>query len=215
MTLKKHDFVELEFTGKVSATDQVFDSTKERGPVSVCIGAGMIFKKIDTALEGKDIGDEFELELKPEDAFGLRKSDLVQLTSINNFRKQNLNPMPGMQVNIDGMVATIRSVSGGRVAIDFNHPLAGKALKFKIKILKKIDSMTEKISALLADWKGDVKETEKGYEIFLNIKLPEKIAELKVKQIKELIPEIKDKEIKFEIKEARPAKTEHKRQKTN
>lgn len=204
MALKKGDFVELDFTGKISSNDQVFDSTKDRGSVPVCIGAGMIFKKIDSALEGKNIGDEFDLELKPEEAFGARRSDLVQLTSINNFRKQNLNPMPGMQVNIDGTVATIRSVSGGRVTIDFNHPLAGKNLKFKIKIGKQITNATEKIKALLADWKGSVKEIEKGYEISLNIKLPEKIAELKVKQIKELIPEIKDKEVKFTELKVKP-----------
>jgi FKBP-type peptidyl-prolyl cis-trans isomerase 2 len=199
MAMKTGDFVELDVVGKVVATDQIFDSTVEKKqPVIVCVGKKMIFPKIDSFLEAKNIGDEFDIELRPEESFGVRQKELVQLTNINTFRRNNLNPAPGMQVNIDGALATIRSVTGGRVTMDFNHPLAGKAVKFHIKIRKLVTDVKEKVKALCVDWRPSVKETEKGLEVSLDgIKLPEKIAELKIKQIKDLIPEIKDKEIKF------------------
>lgn len=212
MVLKKGDFVELDFVGKVAATGQVFDSTLEKKePIVVPIGAGMILKALDSALIDKEVGQEFELELKPEDAFGQRNPSLVQLTSINTFRQHNVNPVPGLQVNLDGVLATIRSVTGGRVIIDFNHPLAGKALKFWVKINKLVTGVEDKIKAL-CEWKPSIKVKEKEIEISVENKLPEKVAELKAQQLKALIPEIKDKEIKFaahkeeKIKEEKKAK---------
>jgi len=51
--------------------------------------------------------------------------------------------------NFDGRMAKIRSISGGRVTIDFNNPLAGKVVVYKIKILRKVDDLNEKAKALI------------------------------------------------------------------
>jgi len=198
MTFKKGDFVELDFVGKVVATGLVFDSTVERKePVVTCIGSGMLLKVVDESLENKKIGDEYEIELKPEDAFGQRNPKMMQLIPLQTFKQKGVYPTPGLQVNIDGILATIRSVSGGRVTIDFNHPLAGKALKFNIKILKQITDVKEKLSALLKEWEPEINVKEKEIEIFISKELPEKAGEIKSVQLKKWIPEIKDKEIKF------------------
>jgi FKBP-type peptidyl-prolyl cis-trans isomerase SlyD len=206
--LKKGDFVEVDFIGKVVATGQVFDSTiddKERGPVVDCIGSGMLLPAVEASLEGKSVGQEYEIELKPEDAFGLRNPKMMQLIPLNTFKEKGVYPTPGLQINIDGMLATIRSVSGGRVTIDFNHPLAGKALKFWIKIKKEITDVKEKISTLLnKEWKPEIEVREKEIDIKISKKLPEKAGEIKAVQLKKLIPEIKDKEIKFISKDEKP-----------
>ena len=202
MALKKGDFVELDFIGKVSATDMVFDSTIEaKKPAIICIGAGMILKSLDEKIEGKSIGDEFEVELKPDAAFGARNPQLMQLTSINAFRKQNVNPVPGLQLNIDGVLATVRSVSGGRVTLDFNHPLAGKAVKFWIKLKKQITDLSEELKVLCDGLNPEVKLKEKEIEISVDRKIPEKAAEIKVLQLKKLIPEINNHNIKFTTRE--------------
>jgi FKBP-type peptidyl-prolyl cis-trans isomerase SlyD len=208
--LKKGDFVEVDFTGKVVATGQVFDSTvddKERGPVVTCIGSGMLLPAVDASLEGKSVGQEYEIELKPEDAFGQRNPKMMQLIPLMTFKEKGVYPTPGLQVNIDGVLATIRSVSSGRVTIDFNHPLAGKALKFWIKIRKEITDVKEKLSALLKDWKPEIDVKEKEIDIKISKKLPEKAGEIKANQLKKLIPEIKDKEIKF-LEKKEPEKKE-------
>ncbi|HKZ49389.1 MAG TPA: peptidylprolyl isomerase [Candidatus Nanoarchaeia archaeon] len=198
MAFKKGDFVEIDFVGKVSSNEQVFDSTIEKkAPAVVCLESGMLFPLVDKTIEGKNVGDEFELELKADDAFGQRNPKLVQLTNINVFRNQGLNPVPGLQVNIDGMIATIRSVSGGRVTIDFNHPLAGKNLKVWVKIRKLVTDAKEKLIALLKDWNPSIEIKEKTIEIKMDRELQGPVADIKIKQLKDLIPEIKDKEIKF------------------
>ncbi len=217
--LKKGDFVEVDFTGRVIATNQVFDSTvddKERGPVVTCIGSGMLLPAVDKSMEGKSVGQEYEIELKPEDAFGLRNPKMMQLIPLQTFKEKGVYPTPGLQVNIDGVLATIRSVSSGRVTIDFNHPLAGKALKFWIKIRKEVTDVKEKISAMLKDWEPEISVGEKEIDIKISKKLPEKAGEIKAVQLKKLIPEIKDKEIKFISKEkkTKEEKAEEKTEKT-
>ena len=209
--LKKGDFVEVDFTGRVISTNQVFDSTvddKERGPVVTCIGSGMLLPAVDASLEGKNVGQEYEIELKPEDAFGQRNPSMMQLVPLKTFKEKGVYPTPGLQVNIDGVLATIRSVSSGRVTIDFNHPLAGKALKFWIKIRKEIIDVKEKISAMLKDWEPEIDVKEKEIDIKISRKLPEKAGEIKSVQLKKWIPEIKDKEIKFISKEVKEKKEE-------
>jgi len=53
-----------------------------------------------------------------------------------------------MMVQLDNFIAKILSVSGGRVSIDFNNPLAGKEIKYDFKILRKIEDDREKINSI-------------------------------------------------------------------
>jgi FKBP-type peptidyl-prolyl cis-trans isomerase 2 len=157
MVLKKKDFVEIEFTGKTKEGD-VFDSnvkevlkkTNIEGypkPFIFCLGEGMFIRGIDEFLIGKEIG-EYDVSLKPEDAFGKRNPKLIQMIQKKEFIKHNLNPIPGAVFNFDGKLAKVLTVSGGRVMIDFNNPLAGKEVDYKIKVLRKVENLNEKIEAL-------------------------------------------------------------------
>jgi FKBP-type peptidyl-prolyl cis-trans isomerase 2 len=159
MPIKKRDFVEIEYTGKLKEEDIVFDTTDEEvakknnlhnhgasfGPVIICVGEEQILKGIDKTLEGKDTGKEYETDIVPEDAFGNKNAKLIQLIPTSKFKKQNVQPLPGMQVNIDGMVGTIKTVSGGRTLVDFNHPLAGKVLSYKIKVNRLVTDDKERL----------------------------------------------------------------------
>jgi FKBP-type peptidyl-prolyl cis-trans isomerase 2 len=157
MALKKKDFVEIEFTGKTKEGD-VFDSnvkevlkkTNIKGypkPFIFCLGEGMFIRGIDEFLIGKEVG-EYDVSLKPEDAFGKRNPKLIQMIQKKEFIKHNLNPIPGAVFNFDGKLAKVLTVSGGRVMIDFNNPLAGKEVDYKIKVLRKVENLNEKIEAL-------------------------------------------------------------------
>jgi FKBP-type peptidyl-prolyl cis-trans isomerase SlyD len=158
MPLQKKDFVELEFTAKIKETDQIFDTNiKEKAeeigienvkPLTVCIGEGMVLKGLDNALEGKELNKEYEIELSPQNAFGLRNPSLVKIVPINVFLEKNINPYPGLVLDMDGIIARISSVSGGRVLVDFNNPLSGKTVIYSFKITKKIDDSKEKIRIL-------------------------------------------------------------------
>ena len=69
--------------------------------------------------------------------------------------------MPGLVVELNGRQARIQSVSGGRVRIDFNHPLAGKDLDYELKIEREILQPKEQIEALYKKYFSMVPEAEK------------------------------------------------------
>jgi len=156
-TVKKNDFIEIDFTA--TANDQVFDTTnkekaKEMGleadvkPIIASVGNEMLLKGLDKELEGKEINKTYEIDLTPEQAFGKRDPKLIRIIPIKIFHQQNMNPVAGMSVQLDQHIAKILSVSGGRVTVDFNNPVAGKEVHYEFKILKKIIDNKEKINAM-------------------------------------------------------------------
>jgi len=157
MTIKKNDFVEVEFSGK--ANGELFDTTdkkeaEEMGleadvkPVIVSVGNGMMLEGFDDALVGKEVGKDYSIHLEVNKAFGKRNPSLIKMIPMRIFREKNTNPMPGMTFQMDNQVAKVISVSSGRVMVDFNNPLAGKELDYDFKILKIVDSGEDKVNSL-------------------------------------------------------------------
>ena len=108
MAFKKHDFVELEFTGRLKS-GEIFDSNikedleklhlnhehpVETKPFVLCLGEQMFLKSIEDFLIGKEIG-EYEIQLSPEKAFGKRNPKLMTMVPMKVFREQKINPIPG------------------------------------------------------------------------------------------------------------------------
>src|SRR3989344_3461307 len=81
---------------------------------------------------------------------GKKYPKLLQLISMSQFRKQKINPYPGLPVNIDNLMGVVRTISPGRVIVDFNHPLAGKHILYKIKILMKVEDLKEKADSIIS-----------------------------------------------------------------
>jgi len=230
--MKKGDFVELVYTGRIKDLNLVFDTTNEKeakesnihdarasyGPVIICIGQGHVIKGLDEQLEGKELGKEYHIELSPEQGFGKKNAKLIQLVATSKFIKQKINPMPGLQVNIDGLMGMIRTVSGGRTLVDFNHPLAGKELAYDFKINKIVKDDEEKLKALLKlqlnlkDIKVEIKEGNATIDLNIKQELPKPVEEKLTKHIKEIIPSIKNIEFKaIETKTKLPEKPKEKR----
>ncbi|MFP4117328.1 MAG: peptidylprolyl isomerase [Candidatus Woesearchaeota archaeon] len=161
--VKEGDFVKLEYTGSVKTDGYIFDTTskdvaKENdifnaqatyGPVTVCLGKAMVIKGLEDALIGKELGFEGKVEVPPDDAFGKKDPKLMKLIPTSKFKKHNVNPQPGLQVDVDGSMGFIRTVTGGRTIVDFNHPLSGKELEYDVKILNKVTDIREQISSVL------------------------------------------------------------------
>ena len=115
--------------------------------------------------------------------------------SLNLFKEKKINPYPGMQLNLDGQVATVRSVTGGRVIVDFNPMLAGKEIHYWIKPLKIIKDTVEKAKAVFKNV-GFAAENVTFKEGTLTLKLANKeklgrFLELLEKEVKKHIPEVK------------------------
>ncbi|MFH1626587.1 MAG: FKBP-type peptidyl-prolyl cis-trans isomerase [bacterium] len=197
MKLKEKDFIEIEFTGKIKDTEEIFDSNIEKDikkmnsnikakPFVFPLGQGMFLKGIDDFFTNNemDFGKEYQIELDPEQAFGPRNSVLVQMIPMKIFNEQKLNPFPGAVFNFDGRIAKVLTVSGGRVMVDFNNPVAGKKVIYNVKVLRKLEDINEKIKALNEFlFKKDFKFEIKDKKIILNVE----------KQIIPLIELLKDK----------------------
>lgn len=216
MPIKKHDFIEVEYTGKLK-DGTVFDTTSEKiakenniynkkatyGPVIVCLGEKQILPGLDEFLEGKEIGQEYQLELPPEKAFGKKDAQRIRLIPARAFKKTDIEPQPGLQITVDDEAGTILRASGGRILVDFNHPLAGKEVLYQVKVNKKINEPKEKIRSYLElalnlkDFGVDIKE--KTATITLPFEMPPELQE-KIKEKLTEITEIKD--IKFVKKES-------------
>jgi|TARA_B100002003_G_scaffold179451_1_gene167426 FKBP-type peptidyl-prolyl cis-trans isomerase 2 len=156
--IKKNDFIEIEFTGL--ANGEIFDTTNKKDaekmgiepknikPLTISVGNQMILQGLDEDLEGKETGKEYSIHILPEKAFGKRDPSMIKTYGLSHFTKQNINPYPGMALQLDNTIAKVLSVSGGRVTMDFNNPIAGKEVDYKYKINKIITENKEKINAL-------------------------------------------------------------------
>ncbi|MBW3004182.1 peptidylprolyl isomerase [Candidatus Woesearchaeota archaeon] len=221
-TIKKKDFVEVEYIGRLKDNNALFDTTDkdlatkenvfnprmEYGPVIICIGEGHILKAIDEFLEGKELDKEYALALEPEQAFGKKNAKLLKIIPASIFKKQKINPVPGLQVNIDGVYGIIKTVTGGRTIVDFNHPLAGRGVIYTLKALRIITDTKEKAQSLLKMLLNlsniDLELENNTLRINVNKEAPVEIQSRLNEKITALIPEIKKVEYVLKSLEKKP-----------
>ncbi|KZX11034.1 peptidylprolyl isomerase [Methanobrevibacter curvatus] len=163
MAIENGDFVKIEFTGKVVETGDVFDTTSEEiakeadifddkksyTPLPIILGGGHLLEGLDKAIIGLNEGDSKVVTLAPEEAYGDRDQKLVQLMPAKEFKKQGMTPYPGLQFQAEGHTGKILTVSGGRVKVDFNNPLAGKTVEYSVVVNKVLDNDEDKIKSLI------------------------------------------------------------------
>ena len=105
---------------------------------------------MDSALLNKELGKEYVVTLPPEKAFGKRDIKRIKIIPMNTFREHEIQPQPGLQVDIDGERGMITGISGGRIMVNFNHPLAGKEVTYAFTIHIKITDQREKVASFLS-----------------------------------------------------------------
>lgn len=163
MPLKKGDFVLIEYVAKIKETGELLDTTiadvakqhkkyredKVYEPFLVIIGERRIVEGLEEELSKMNVGVEKTITVPPEKAYGKRDPSKVRLLPLRDFARRGIVPKVGEIVEINGVPATIRNITGGRVIVDFNHPLAGKTIIYKVKVLRKIEDPLEKAKYLL------------------------------------------------------------------
>lgn len=96
-----------------------------------------IFPKVESALTGKQAGDEVEVMLEPEDAFGEYDSELVRVEDADLFPPNVTQGMQFEGASEDGhhhLVYTVTDVADGKVVVDGNHPLAGQTMRVQCRV---------------------------------------------------------------------------------
>ena len=141
MTIKNGDKVKLDYEGKLE-DGTVFDSSTHGDhshPLEFEVGSGQVIKGFDDAVKGMKKGEEKEFEIEPEDAYGPVKKELKKEVPRDMLPKDQ-EPKPGMGLMMQApsgqqIPARVAEVHDDKVVLDLNHPLAGKKLIFKIKIV--------------------------------------------------------------------------------
>ncbi len=139
MPIKKGDKVKVEYEGTLE-DGTVFDSSEKHGqPLEFEMGSGQIIPGFEKAIAGMKKGQEKNITLKPSDAYGDPKPELIKTipkTAIPTDKELK----PGMLIGVGlpngaQLPAKITKVTKDLITIDLNHPLAGKVLNFKVKVV--------------------------------------------------------------------------------
>jgi len=163
MALTKGDFVIIDYTAKVKETGEVFDTTAEETakkehlfkegeiyePKLVVIGEGWVLKTLDESLATMEVSKPASVEIPPDKAFGTRDSEKVRRVPLRHLVDKGITPGLGMRVEYNGKMATVRALGAGRVLLDFNPPLAGKTLVYEVTVKKRLETVQEKVAALI------------------------------------------------------------------
>ena len=138
MLIAENAVVSIDYTLR-NDEGEVLDSSEGAHPLAYLHGAANIIPGLEQALDGKAAGDQVEVSLEPEDAYGEYSLELVANLQRSMF--QGVDELEvGMQFHAsapDGgmQVVTIRDVDGDQVTVDGNHPLAGQRLHFQVKVV--------------------------------------------------------------------------------
>lgn len=212
--MENGQFVKIDYVGRVKETNEIFDLTNENaakenklhdpkmryGPVTVIIGERMILPGLEEEIKKMEMGEKKTIELSPDKAFGERDSRLLKTFGESQFKRQEMNPVPGLMVELNGIRGRVMSVSAGRVSVDFNHPLSGKTLIYEIDIKEIVSQDVEKAESLVQIYSNIDAEAEIDANT-LTIKLPELSdirAEAKKKITESVFKWLKADAVKFE-----------------
>jgi len=126
----------------------VLDTSEGRGPLAYLHGASNIIPGLERELEGMEAGEEFEVTVPAEDAYGERNPELVQTIERSQF-PEGSDPQVGQQFQAQtpagSRTVTVVEVEGDSVTIDANHPLAGKPLNFKGQVVDVRDATDDEL----------------------------------------------------------------------
>jgi len=163
MPFEKGSFVLIDYVGRIVETGEIFETTIEEiarkegiynegslyEPRLAVIGEGWVLKALDESLLNLELNKPAIIEIPSEKGFGNRDPEKVRLYPVRRLTSQGITPRIGMRIEVDGRLATVRTLGSGRVQLDFNPPLAGKSLSYEVTVKKNLETDMEKIQALI------------------------------------------------------------------
>ncbi|TVM07438.1 peptidylprolyl isomerase [Vreelandella aquamarina] len=141
MSIAAHQVVTLHYVLSDVLDDgekQVLDDSEARQqPLEYLHGHNNIVPGLEQALEGQAAGSELSVTLMPADAYGIRNEALVQEVNRNAFGNAELEIGSRFQTEGEAgpQIVTVVALNGDQVTVDTNHPLAGRTLRYKVRVL--------------------------------------------------------------------------------
>jgi peptidylprolyl isomerase len=135
--VKKGDTVKVEYA-LILSNGKVVEETRKDKPLSFTVGANQILPGFDSAVVGMSVGEDKTVDLKAEEAYGKRKTDMVKSFPRQLVPKDRV-PKEGDVLSTETPNGTISarvvSVDDKFVVLDANHPFAGEDVSFYIKLI--------------------------------------------------------------------------------
>jgi FKBP-type peptidyl-prolyl cis-trans isomerase 2 len=189
------DLVKIEYDlwaeggGKTELLDTTHEETAQKaeatspegrswGPRPHQIGGEYFPTGIENALVGLKVGEEVAREFAPQDAFGERDPNLIELFSMHEIqrlpemRREDAHLDLGTVLTINGRRGRVVTLTAARVRVDFNPPFAGRKVKGTFKVLEKISDPADQVRAIL--------ELQYGRSAEFHVEVHEKTLTLRV-----------------------------------
>lgn len=140
--IKQGDKIKVEYEGKLES-GEIFDSSTHGDhshPIEFEVGKNQVIKGFENAVLGMELNQEKEIKLAPEEAYGQPNPKLLYKVPKTTLPKDQ-EPKAGMMLIMTApsgqqIPAKISEVTENEVTLDLNHPLVGKTLIFKIKVVQ-------------------------------------------------------------------------------
>ncbi len=113
-------------------------STFDSNPATLQLGAGEMLPAMEQLLVGLEPGTHHVFELEPENAFGPHRTELVERVKREHMPEEQIEAMSIMEFTApDGSrySGLVREIDEQSALIDFNHPLAGKSIRFEVEVI--------------------------------------------------------------------------------
>jgi FKBP-type peptidyl-prolyl cis-trans isomerase SlyD len=129
----------ISFHYALSVDGVQVESSREGGePLWILLGHGQLIPGLEAGLEGKTNGDTFDVEIAPEQGYGLRQDGMTQRVPKKYF-KDGARLKPGMTTVLSlkeggQRVVVVQKVGMSTIDVDLNHPMAGKTLTFSVEV---------------------------------------------------------------------------------
>ena len=160
----------------VAKEHEMHQEGRSYSPMVCVVGAGNLIPGFEAALAEAKVNKETEISIQPVDAYGEKDPQQIETISIDKLIRSVQDPNAlylGAPVNINNRQGHLSYLAAGRARIDYNHPMAGKTLKYSFKVVKVVEGKDEQVMALL--------ESNTGHSDFgvsfdgedLNIVLPQ------------------------------------------
>ncbi len=133
------DTVHIHYTGRLD-DGTVFDSSRDRDPLSFTLGQGQVIPGFEAAVTGMEVGESKTAEIPSGEAYGPRRPEM-EVSMPRTQLPEGMNPEVGQMLQMqtpDGQPIPVRvtGTSEDSIELDANHPLAGKDLTFEIELVK-------------------------------------------------------------------------------
>ena len=148
--------VSIEYT-LTDDDGSVLDTSEGRGPLAYLHGAKNIVPGLEKAIDGKGVGETVEVKVTPADGYGDYDPNAIRNVPVRKLpegKRPDAGEILQVQTPEGPRHVTVQSVRGDYAKIDFNHPLAGKNLFFKVTIKEIRDATAEEIDHGHAHSKG-------------------------------------------------------------